>query len=131
MFKIAMERFTKAFSSLGARRQKEVKDTQHHEQKWRNDHAHLRIFSISCEKTVPVWCPRILPCSTCSVLLSSKSFKKTLKKPSPDPANVIYTNKEFRNQVLGEIYGRTVGLKDIIKQPVSRLTLLANKSFNY
>ncbi|KAJ7775220.1 hypothetical protein B0H14DRAFT_2964613, partial [Mycena olivaceomarginata] len=53
VFKIAMERFHEAFSALTEKRQKEVRDIQYHEQKWRNDHANLRIFSTACEKMVP------------------------------------------------------------------------------
>ncbi|KAJ7874299.1 hypothetical protein B0H14DRAFT_2502092 [Mycena olivaceomarginata] len=95
-----------------------------HEQKWRNDHSHLRIFSTSCTTSVriPSTAPRPLPCSACSSLLTRKSFKKALKKPAPEPKNYIYTNEQFKNQVLGQIYGRTIGLQDIIEQPNAKDT---------
>ncbi|KAJ7814858.1 hypothetical protein B0H13DRAFT_2463640 [Mycena leptocephala] len=108
VFKIAKAKFQKAFSMLKGKRQQEVRDTQQHEQKWRNDHTHLRIFSTSCEKTVPARTPRTLPCSGCADLLARKSFKNALRKTPRDPKNYIYTNKEYRNQLLGEIYGRTI-----------------------
>lgn len=119
VYKIAKEKFKKAFSSLTKRRKREVLDTQQHEQTWRNDHLNLRIFSTDCQKTVPARSPRTLPCPACAALLKRKSFKRTLKKLGPkDPGNLIFTNKQWRNQVLGEIYGRSIGLKEIIEQPV-------------
>ncbi|KAJ7857808.1 hypothetical protein B0H14DRAFT_2351989, partial [Mycena olivaceomarginata] len=93
-----------------------------HEQKWRNDHTHLRIFSTSCEKTVPARTPRTLPCPACADVLSRKSFKNALRKKARDPKNYIYTNKKYQNQLLGEIYGRTIGLQHIIEQPNAKTT---------
>ncbi|KAF8209531.1 hypothetical protein K438DRAFT_1572203 [Mycena galopus ATCC 62051] len=123
VFKIAMDKFRKAFSSLKEKRQKEVRDIQYHEQKWRNDHANLRIFSTACDKQVPAATPRTLPCQPCAMLLSRRSLKRALEKKGPaKPENYIYTNEQFRNQLLGEIYGRTIGLKDIIEQPNAKTT---------
>ncbi|KAJ6607189.1 hypothetical protein B0H10DRAFT_2228110 [Mycena sp. CBHHK59/15] len=122
VFKIAMATFKKSFSALTGKHQKEVRDTQQHEQKWRNDHTHLRVFSTACEKTVRHKNPRALPCSSCAALLSRKSFKDALKKKPRDPKNYIYMNKQYQNQVLGEIYGRTIGLQDIIEQPNAKTT---------
>ncbi|KAJ7199802.1 hypothetical protein GGX14DRAFT_372838 [Mycena pura] len=116
VFKIAMHKFSKAFSSLGKKRKEEVQDIQYHEQKWRNDHSHLHIFLTICEKRirVPSMALRPLPCSACSSLVTRKSFNKALKITAPEPKNYIYTNAQFKNQVLGEIYGRTIGLQDIM-----------------
>lgn len=118
VFKIAMGKFKKAFSVLGKKNQREVLDTQQHEQKWRNDHANLRVFSTECRKIVSARSPRALPCPSCSALLSSKSFKKTVKKPAPANSDYIYVPKQFRNQVVGEIYGRN------IEQPVRSSPLI-------
>ncbi|KAJ7909891.1 hypothetical protein B0H13DRAFT_1616161 [Mycena leptocephala] len=123
VFKIAKEKFKKAYSALTKGRQKEVRDTQYHEQKWRNDHANLRIFSTSCEKTVPAATPRPLPCPPCTALLPRKSFRRALRKKGPaKPENYIFTNQQFRNQVLGELYARIIGLKDIIEHPDAKTT---------
>ncbi|KAK6980928.1 hypothetical protein R3P38DRAFT_3376544 [Favolaschia claudopus] len=119
VFKIAQEKFKKAFSSLGKTRRKEVLDQQMHEQTWRNDHSNLRVFSISCLKTVPAHRPRTLPCSECAKLLRRKDFKTALKKRTKDAKNYIYINKQYINQILGEIYGRTQGLQEIIEQPLA------------
>ncbi|KAJ7034214.1 hypothetical protein C8F04DRAFT_1350091 [Mycena alexandri] len=123
LYKIAREKFNKAFSALKPKRQKEVQDVQYHERKWRNDHVNLRIFSTECKKCVQATSiAKARPCAACSALLSSKSFKKTLKKPPPDPKNTIFTNRRYQNQLIGEIYGRTVGLQGIIEQPNAKNT---------
>jgi hypothetical protein len=49
---IASEMFQKLFSKLGRKRKQAVLDAQQHEQKWRNDHAAVRVFAIVCKKTV-------------------------------------------------------------------------------
>ena len=48
----------------------------------------------------------------------------SLVKPTPLPKNQIYTNSQYRNKLLGEIYGRTIGLKEIIEAPVSNLDVI-------
>ncbi|KAJ7842164.1 hypothetical protein B0H13DRAFT_1451250, partial [Mycena leptocephala] len=78
VLKIAMENFRRTFRALTEKHQKEVRDTQYHEQKWRKDHAKLRIFSTACEKTVPAATPQTLPCPACATILSRKSFKRPL-----------------------------------------------------
>ncbi|KAJ7602998.1 hypothetical protein DFH06DRAFT_1350726 [Mycena polygramma] len=69
VFKIARQKFGKAS------RRKEVQHTQYHEQKWRNDHQNLRVFSTDCKKTVSCRGARPCACSSCSALLSSKASK--------------------------------------------------------
>jgi hypothetical protein len=83
VLKIAMEKFRRTFSALTEKHQKEVRGTQYHGQKWRNDHAELRIFSTACGKTVPAATPRTLPCPSCATILSRKSFKRALNKKGP------------------------------------------------
>jgi hypothetical protein len=117
---IAMEKFNKLFSKLGKKRKKVVLNTQRHEQRWRNDHAELRAFAVVCKKTVTDQAPRRpLPCEDCAAVLKSKAFKTALQKPTPDEKNYIFTNHRFRSPLLGEIYARTVGLKDLIETSVS------------
>ncbi|KAJ6538761.1 hypothetical protein B0H10DRAFT_2245563 [Mycena sp. CBHHK59/15] len=52
-----------------------------------------------------------------SALAGKHQQENALRKAPRDPKNYIYTNKQYRNQVLDEIYGRTIGLQDIIEQP--------------
>ncbi|KAK6966380.1 hypothetical protein R3P38DRAFT_2816382 [Favolaschia claudopus] len=123
VFKIAMENFKKPFIKLSSGRQEEVRDRQYHEQKWRNDHARLRVFSTSCDKTVPARKPRTLPCPPCTSLLNNRAFKRALKKQGPShPDNYIFTNHLFRNPILGELYGRCAGLREIIEHPDAKNT---------
>jgi hypothetical protein len=118
---IALERFGKMFSKLGKKTKKEVVDTQIHEWKWRNDHANMRVFSTKCKHTVLDRAPeRLLPCTACNTVLRSKGFKAALRKPVPEDKNFIYTNHRFQDPVLGKIYARSIGLKEIVEAPVRR-----------
>ncbi|KAJ7433925.1 hypothetical protein B0H11DRAFT_1758325 [Mycena galericulata] len=114
---IAKEKFGKLFSALNNVKRKLVSDTQYHEHQWRNDHANLRVFSIRCKTDVVAAAPgsRPLPCSECSSVLRLKKFKTAIRRPAPDDANYIYVNDKYRNQLLGEIYARSIGLKEIIE----------------
>ncbi|KAJ7712478.1 hypothetical protein B0H14DRAFT_3018370 [Mycena olivaceomarginata] len=113
---IAKEKFGKLFSMLNKVKRKLVSDTQVHEHRWRNDHSNLRIFSTRCKKEVgSSFASRPLPCSECSSLLGLKNFKQAIRRPAPDDKNYIYVNDKYRNQLLGEIYGRAIGLKEIIE----------------
>ncbi|KAF8148819.1 hypothetical protein B0H34DRAFT_828006 [Crassisporium funariophilum] len=108
--------FKMMFSKLSGKKKEEVFDAQRHGHKWHNEHCLLKIFSTTCQKTVPDQTPnRPLPCSSCTSVLQSKAFKTLLRKPAPSAKNLIFTNKIYRNQILGEIYRRVVGLKNIIK----------------
>lgn len=111
--------FQKLFSKLGKQRKRKVLDSQRHEQKWRNDHANIRVFAVACKKTVTDQASkRPLPCEACAAVLKSKAFTNALHKPTPDEKNYIYTNHRFRTPLLGSIYARTVGLKDLIEAKV-------------
>lgn len=114
---IAGEIYNKLFSVLGKKAKQNVLDRQQHEHKWRNDHRHLRVFAVACKRTVPHNDPQ--PCSECTQVLSSKPFKDALRKSNPEEKNYIYTNHRFRNPLLGNIYARTIGLKELIEMPVS------------
>ncbi|KAJ6541136.1 hypothetical protein B0H10DRAFT_1754264, partial [Mycena sp. CBHHK59/15] len=114
---IAKEKFKKLFSALSKRKKKEVADTQLHEHRWRNDHTNLRVFSARCRKEVlePTGGSRVLPCSECSAVLSIKGFKQSTRRPVPADKDYIYVNDKYRNQLLGELYARSIGLKEIIE----------------
>ncbi|KAJ6615754.1 hypothetical protein B0H10DRAFT_2220087 [Mycena sp. CBHHK59/15] len=114
---IAKEKFKKLFSALSKSKKKEVADTQLHEHRWRNDHTNLRVFSARCRKEVlePTGGSRVLPCSECSAVLSIKGFKQSTRRPVPADKDYIYVNDKYRNQLLGELYARSIGLKEIIE----------------
>ncbi|KAJ7039794.1 hypothetical protein C8F04DRAFT_949367, partial [Mycena alexandri] len=114
---IAKEKFGKLFRRLGSRKKKIVSDTQYHEHRWRNDHSNLRVFSTGCKKEVVSPAPgsRTLPCSACSALLNLKNFKQAIRRPASDDKNYIYVNDKYRNQLLGHLYAKAIGLKEIIE----------------
>lgn len=114
---IAEEIYNKLFNVLGKKAKQNVLDRQQHEHKWRNDHRQLRVFAVACKRNVPHNDP--LPCSECKQVLSSKAFKDALRKPNPEEKNYIYTNHRFRSPLLGQIYARAIGLKELIETPVS------------
>ncbi|PPQ86485.1 hypothetical protein CVT25_007555, partial [Psilocybe cyanescens] len=123
LYDIAKERYKKVFSKLGAREKEQVVSIQGHGHQWKNDHKRLKIFSTSCEKNIPNRTPnQTPPCTSCSLILSLKSFKEVLRKPPPLPGKEIYTNKLYRNETLGQIYARHIGLKEIIESPDAKNT---------
>ncbi len=125
---VAKEMFRKAFSSLRSSSKDEVLAAQLHSHTWRNDHQHLRIYSTVCKKVVASRTPqRPLPCDECVSVMRSKTFKTTMRKKTPLPKNQIYTNKKYQNPVVGEIYSRHIGLKEIIESQV-RLVISSIKT---
>ncbi|KAJ7504710.1 hypothetical protein B0H11DRAFT_1709383 [Mycena galericulata] len=115
---IAHELFGKLFRRLKNKDKETVADTRRHERQWANDHSKQRVFSTSCKKTVlavGVHGTRVLPCSECSAVLNNPRFKQAIRLPVPDDENYLYVNQQYRNQALGHIYARTIGLKEIIE----------------
>ncbi|KAJ6522433.1 hypothetical protein DFH09DRAFT_1421922 [Mycena vulgaris] len=114
---IAREKFGKLFRFLKGANQKIVTDQQLHERKWTNDHSNMRVFSTTCNKNVsaPQNGSRTLPCSGCSSILGNPRFKQAIRRPIPDDENYIYVNEKYRNQLLGGLYARSIGLKEIIE----------------
>ncbi len=122
---ISSQIFNKLFSQLRPQHKDDVLAAQSHTHLWRNDHRHLRIYSTTCKKKVDCRKPdRPLPCGDCKSVITLKSFKNVLNKKMPLPKNQIFTNAKYRNQVLGELYGQHIGLKEIIEAPVSLCSML-------
>ncbi|KAJ7939243.1 hypothetical protein B0H13DRAFT_1850975 [Mycena leptocephala] len=91
--RIAKQKFGKLFGLLTIKGKKDVTDTQFHEHRWRNDHSNFE----------------------CSAVLALKNFKEAIRRPTPDDKHYIYVNDKYRNQLLGHIYARAIGLKEIIE----------------
>lgn len=118
---IAKDMFGRLFKALKNSEKEQVLQNQSHSQRWRNDHRSLRVYSTSCEKSVMVdkrgnRSPG--PCPECASLLNLKAFREVLRKPTPKPKNQIYTNKLHRLPVLGSLYAKHIGLRDIVETPV-------------
>ncbi|KAJ6616598.1 hypothetical protein B0H10DRAFT_1915058, partial [Mycena sp. CBHHK59/15] len=114
---IAREKFGKLFRFLKGINQKIVTDTQAHERQWTNDHSNMRVFSAACNKQVSASRngSRTLPCSGCSSVLGNRQFKQAIRLPVPDDENYLSVNEKYRNQLLGGLYARSIGLKEIIE----------------
>ncbi|KAJ6608849.1 hypothetical protein B0H10DRAFT_2438833 [Mycena sp. CBHHK59/15] len=79
--------------------QKIVTDTQAHERQWTNNHSNMRVFSAA----------------GCSSVLGNHQFKQAIQLPVPDDENYLSVNEKYRNQLLGGLYARSIGLKEIIE----------------
>lgn len=116
---IAKDLFNKLFSQLTMKKnQQKVVNIQMHEWKWRNDHANLRVFSASTVADRSTAGKRPKPCSDCHTILQSKAFKNAIRRPIPSDKNIIFVNRRFRNPLLGQIYARTVGVREIVEDEV-------------
>ncbi|KAF8877790.1 hypothetical protein BD779DRAFT_1448231 [Infundibulicybe gibba] len=116
---IAHELFGKRFRKLSVPRKKQVKLAQKHEWLWHNDHGNGTVFSASCMKVASdrrYHDPnRPWPCWKCQSLLSTKTFQNLIRISPPPDENYKYINMEYRNEWLGSLYGRSVGLREIME----------------
>lgn len=117
--RIALEQFKKRYRKLLKRQKDTVDDIQVLEHQWRNDHPNLRVFSTKCKHWVTSKASQLpSPCKQCKLLLSNNRFTVALQKPPPADENYMFTNKRFRDVVLGEHYARTKGLKALVESTV-------------
>jgi hypothetical protein len=117
---ISKQLFKKLFNQLLKKvDRKVVIDTQMHEWKWKNDHVNHRVYAIACQQTVVDRSPKPpLPCSECGIILHSKVFKNAIQKPIPSDKNSRFINYRIRNPLLGSIYARTIGVREIVEDEV-------------
>ncbi|THU91799.1 hypothetical protein K435DRAFT_580168, partial [Dendrothele bispora CBS 962.96] len=114
--KIAKELFGKLFRNLCHNDREMVLNAQYHERRWTNDHQSLRILSTDCiHLSHGTKDGRVLPCAKCLSLSKDRVFKKALSVPMPTEENYKYTNRYFRNQILGDHYVNVKGLKTLIE----------------
>ncbi|CDO78141.1 hypothetical protein BN946_scf184719.g3 [Trametes cinnabarina] len=92
---IAKEKLSKTFSELTRQQKQAVIDAQISEHKWWNDFGERASM------------PR-----TASVKIDS--FRRAIDKPIPTDKNYVFVNRFYRDPVLGELYAKTVGLRDLI-----------------
>lgn len=122
--KIAGEIFSNSFTQLSRTRKTHVLLQQAHEQRWRNDHQGMRVFSTTCATTCNGHSKsdaRPLPCQACASLLKLHRFQTILNKPTPANENYKYINTRFRNPLIGEQYAKVKGLKELLDAAVSSL----------
>jgi len=117
---IAKQLFKKFFSQLSKKaNRKVVVDTQMHEWKWKNDHVNHRVYAMACQQTVVNRSPKPPHlCSECNIVLRSKTFRSAIRKPISSDKNSKFINYRFRNPLLGTIYARTIGVREIVEDEV-------------
>ncbi|KAF4618011.1 hypothetical protein D9613_012841 [Agrocybe pediades] len=115
------------FSQLESDKDKNmVLDSQMHGWQWRNDHLNQRVYSTACQKVVYMRtdltkCHKA--CRECLSLLNTKTgkaFKNAISIPIPEDKNYIFLNKRYRNTLLGTIYAKCVGVREIIEDENAR-----------
>ncbi|KAJ3977855.1 hypothetical protein EV361DRAFT_787248 [Lentinula raphanica] len=117
---ISKDLFGKLFRDLTPSERELVLSMQYHESLWRNEHGSLCVFSTSCTHVSSgEEDGRALPCAYCLSLLKNKIFQKRIAQAVPTDENFKYTNKMFRNEVLGIHYINTKGLKRLVEAKVS------------
>ncbi|KXN82808.1 hypothetical protein AN958_02140 [Leucoagaricus sp. SymC.cos] len=117
--KIAEEEYGKMYGDLTKEEKRAVGDLQHASHTWSYDHKRERVYSKSCK----LWIHSITrdkpkTCSGCLALLDLKVFKTALRKPEPKPEDLKYVNKKNRNEVVGEMYIKNLGVKEIVENAV-------------
>lgn len=112
---VARELFGKKYRMLSKARKEQVKAAQSHEWLWRNDHTNGVVYSTNCTKKAGSSESAVSPCIECDSLLSKKLFKNVLQKPRPTDENYKYLNTEYRNDRLSSLFGRCVGLCEIME----------------
>ena len=125
---IAKALFKKLFSQLSKKKhRKNVVDTQMNEWKWKNDHENHRVYATSCQQKVVDRSPKPpLPCSECGIVLRSRAFKNAIRRPVPRDKDSKFINYRFRNPVLGSIYARTIGVRELVEDDVCFLNYFPN-----
>ncbi|KAJ3965299.1 hypothetical protein EV361DRAFT_955152 [Lentinula raphanica] len=113
---ISKELFGKSFRSLGPSEREIVLNVQYHERNWTNEHRKMCVYSTSCTQVSSgTKDGRILPCARCLSLLKNNTFQKRITQQVPADENYKYTNHLFRNQILGQHYINTKGLKQLVE----------------
>ena len=108
------------FSKLTSAQKQLARTEQSHRQTWRNDHTSLAVFATSCKHSCPA--PDGL-CSERSTVHHSKPFRTALRVPAPEPDRYKYLNAQYKNETVGKIYGKTLGLKEILEDRVSDIAI--------
>ncbi|KAF9034205.1 hypothetical protein BDZ89DRAFT_1111113 [Hymenopellis radicata] len=115
---LTLARFGCTYAELNDEQKDEINLAQNRSHTWINYHELHRVFASDCLKSVPNRSPdRPLPCQRCTAVLNDRAFKNALRRKPTTEDNYNHTNFRFRNPVLGKIYARVRGLKDIIEAP--------------
>lgn len=84
---------------------------------WINVHSTLSVHSSSCLKVLRLTEAQLekgsWPCSSCRDLLALKTFRNTISRPIPDPANVKFTPHAMTVPMVQDIVKRQLGVENL------------------
>jgi hypothetical protein len=105
-----------AFAKLTNLQKDAIRAAQRQQYQWRNEEDLQRVVSTSCKKeSLPRPDNTVVPCIDCQNLLKLKSFKKVLSIALPDPKNLKFTPKVWRDVRAAEKWGSYTGLKPLME----------------
>lgn len=116
---ISKERFKKKFQCLTRAKKNVVQEMQRAERVWQNDHLNLRVHATDCKRFTFNHSLSLSLCPKCEELLTLNSFTIAIQKKQPEEKNLKFTNKQYLNSALGQLYVAAKGLRVIIEHPVS------------
>jgi hypothetical protein len=121
--KIAKERYNKDFKDLDTRKKMLVRTASTATASWivhSQPQPHVR--SIECLQECDPSTSELVPtdiCGKCAGLLDMREFRNALARKPASEANLKYVPHINRNKYAAMLYGRFVGLKEIIEHSVS------------
>ncbi|KAF5391500.1 hypothetical protein D9757_002470 [Collybiopsis confluens] len=114
--KISQKLYQKPFREISPEERRHCLDVQEHSLVWLNQHSNLRVFHRDCSKQVPKCLNgRTSACCECLSLRSNPRFQAVLNRKTPLAENIKYTNRRWRNELLGHLHLRHEGMKDLIE----------------
>ncbi|KAF7300831.1 hypothetical protein MKEN_01309000 [Mycena kentingensis (nom. inval.)] len=113
---IAKEMFGKTYGLLTDEEKSQVDTCRLHEETWFNDHRNMRVFSKDClgssVSTRADGQPE--PCRQCRDVIRQPRFRAVLHKPTPEPENYRFVNKQFQQSLLASQYAQSKGFRDLL-----------------
>lgn len=86
----------------------------------------MHIRRTKCEKTCDPEISDIEPtdiCYWCADLLSFQQFQAAMNRPATEEDKLKYVNKTNRNKMEAVLYGRYIGMKEMIEAAVRHIAL--------
>ncbi|KAF8197121.1 hypothetical protein BJ912DRAFT_923213 [Pholiota molesta] len=124
---LAKQIYDSDYSALTPPQKKVVDLRQIQTHRWRLDHIRNRVIAIGscpCAENVPnqqsaTGDHLFLPCEPCRALLSLREFQTAISKPLPANNDCIFVPRRHQNAAIGEIYAKTLGLRDLLSEESS------------
>lgn len=102
---------------------------------WENVHTTLSIHSTSCVRIIQVSETELPtathPCMPCRELLSNKTFKNAISRPTPHPGNTRYTAHVWTEPLVQETVKRQLGIEDLFSSVRIDISVLNVSLLNF